>query len=75
MLKISPRSQVVGEILLPTRNVTCTQFVGTELFITSAEDTDGDDKSKEFGGGLFRVDVGVEGLEPFPFKAGPHNKK
>lgn len=62
VIKISPAGKLVGEISLPTNNITCPQFAGTELFITTASDEDGEGSSKEFGGGLFRVDVGVEGL-------------
>ncbi len=70
VLKISPAGKVVGEIRLPTKNITCPEFVGTQLFITTAADEDGagGPKSKEFGGGLYRVDVGARGLEPFRFK-------
>jgi hypothetical protein len=68
VVKISPDGQIIGEVLLPTRNVTCTQFVGTQLFVTSGEDTDGDGESRNYGGGLFCVDVGVEGLQPFCFQ-------
>ncbi|ERT01522.1 hypothetical protein HMPREF1624_02773 [Sporothrix schenckii ATCC 58251] len=71
VLKISPKDgSVIGEIRLPTNNITCTQFVGTELYITTAadEDAEGGETSKKYGGGLFRVDVGVEGLPLFKFK-------
>ncbi|KAL6866920.1 hypothetical protein J3F83DRAFT_739299 [Trichoderma novae-zelandiae] len=70
VLKIDPRGRVIGRIALPTRNITCVQFVGTELVITSAadEDADADETSKRFGGALFRVDVGTTGLELFKFK-------
>jgi sugar lactone lactonase YvrE len=69
VLKISPDGKVVGQVSLPTRNITCVQFVGTELIITSAADEDGEDKtSREYGGAVFRVDVGTTGLEPFKFK-------
>jgi sugar lactone lactonase YvrE len=68
VLKISPEGKVVGKVELPTRNVTCTEFVGTELFITTANDDEGEGESKEYGGGLFRVDVGARGQEVFKFK-------
>ncbi|KAI1464689.1 regucalcin [Daldinia caldariorum] len=70
VLKISPEGKLVGEVRLPTRNVTCTQFVGTELFITTAgmEEGEGMPEEVRLSGALFRVDVGVKGLEPFPFK-------
>lgn len=71
VLKISPQGQLVGEVRLPTRNITCTQFVGTELFCTTASmdpSDEGDDRARELGGAVFRVDVGVRGLDPFEFK-------
>ncbi|KAI0603453.1 regucalcin [Biscogniauxia sp. FL1348] len=72
VLKISPAGEVVGRVSLPTRNVTCVQFVGTELFITTAgmEEGEGTDREVELSGAVFRVDVGVRGLEPFAFKMG-----
>jgi sugar lactone lactonase YvrE len=68
VLKISAEGKLVGQVRLPTRNATCVEFVGTELFVTTAADEDGKGESEEFGGGLFRVDVGVRGLEPVAFK-------
>ncbi|OAA53829.1 calcium homeostasis protein [Niveomyces insectorum RCEF 264] len=71
VLKISPTDgRVVGEVRLPTKNITCVQFVGTELFITTAADEAAADgsPSKELGGALFRVDVGVKGLPLYKFK-------
>ncbi|KAI0166422.1 hypothetical protein GGR57DRAFT_25647 [Xylariaceae sp. FL1272] len=70
VLKISPAGELVGQINLPTQNITCTQFVGTELFITTAAMDNGDssDRAVELGGALFKVDVGVTGLDPFKFK-------
>ncbi|KAI1777908.1 hypothetical protein F4818DRAFT_439227 [Hypoxylon cercidicola] len=70
VLKISPAGRLLGEIRLPTKCITCPQFVGTELFITSAglEDGEGTDEEVELSGALFRVDVGVRGLDPYLFK-------
>lgn len=68
VLKISPEGTVVGRVAVPTQNVTCVQFAGTELFITTAADEDGEGASREYGGAVFRVDVGVEGLDLFKFK-------
>lgn len=68
--KISPEGKLIGRVNLPTRNITCCEFVGTELFITTANDDEGEGKSKELGGAVFRVDVGTTGLEPFKFKLG-----
>lgn len=69
VLKINPEGKVIGSIILPTKNISCVQFVGTELVITSAADEDGDDAtSKKYGGAVFKVDVGTTGLELFKFK-------
>ena len=70
VLKLSPEGRLVGQIKLPTRNITCCEFVGTELFITTAADdeAEGGEESKKFGGGLFRVDVGTTGLAHYKFK-------
>ncbi|KAI6780132.1 putative sugar lactone lactonase-like protein [Emericellopsis cladophorae] len=69
VLKISPQGKLVGQVILPTRNITCVQFAGTELVITTASDDSGDDqKSKTYGGAVFKVDVNVEGLDLFDFK-------
>ncbi|KAL2827441.1 hypothetical protein BDW59DRAFT_144291 [Aspergillus cavernicola] len=64
VIRISPEGKVIGEISLPTRNITCPAFVGTELFITTAKDDTNDDQFPEsirYGGHLYRVDVGVQG--------------
>ena len=68
VLKISPQGELVGEVLLPTRNITCVQFVGTELVITTAENDGGEGRSRELGGAVFRVDVGTTGLDLFKYK-------
>ncbi|KAL1901283.1 rRNA-processing protein cgr1 [Ceratocystis pirilliformis] len=69
VLKIAPNGEVVGEVCLPTLNVTCVQFVGSKLFITTAADEDsGDEKSIEFGGAVFMVEVGAQGLNPFEYR-------
>ncbi|KAI0389514.1 hypothetical protein F5Y17DRAFT_121172 [Xylariaceae sp. FL0594] len=72
VLKISPEGELVGQVNLPTRNVTCTQFIGTELYITTAKMEDGEGTPEEvrLSGAVFKVDVGVRGLEPFKFKLG-----
>ncbi|KAL2216747.1 regucalcin like protein [Thermoascus aurantiacus ATCC 26904] len=63
VLRISPEGKVIGEISLPTRNVTCAEFVGTELFITTAKDEEADKfpTSARYSGKLFKVDVGIRG--------------
>ncbi|KAI9833894.1 MAG: hypothetical protein M1819_003403 [Sarea resinae] len=63
VLRISPEGKVVGEILLPTRCISCPGFAGDELFITSAaeEEPDKYPESKRYAGSLFRCKVGVRG--------------
>ncbi|KAL4887953.1 hypothetical protein BDV59DRAFT_151162 [Aspergillus ambiguus] len=64
VIRISPEGAVIGEVSLPTRNATCPAFVGTELFITTANDDTNDERFPEsirYGGHLYRVDVGVRG--------------
>lgn len=68
VLRISPEGKVIGRVNLPTKNITCVQFVGTELVITTAANDVGKGPSKEYGGAVFRVDVGVEGLPLFKYK-------
>lgn len=70
VLKISPEGKLVGQINMPTKNITCCEFVGTELYITTANDDEGEGRSKELGGALFKVDVGTTGLQAFKFKIG-----
>jgi sugar lactone lactonase YvrE len=70
VLRINPAGEVTGRIRLPTRGVTCVQFVGEELFITTAEDEIGSSESEsvKLGGAVFRVHVGVRGVDLFKFK-------
>lgn len=68
VLKISPEGKLIGQINMPTKNITCCEFVGTELYITTANDDEGEGRSKDLGGALFKIDVGTAGLKPFKFK-------
>lgn len=70
VLKISPGGKLIGQINMPTKNITCCEFVGTDLYITTANDDGGEGESKELGGALFKVNVGTTGLKPFKFKIG-----
>lgn len=62
--------KIVGEISLPTRYVTCPTFIGNELWITSAveEDPEKHPESARYGGGLFKIDVGIGGFPRHKFK-------
>ncbi|KAF4467130.1 calcium homeostasis Regucalcin [Fusarium albosuccineum] len=68
VVRIDPTGKVVGEVRVPTRNTTCVQFMGTELVITTAEDEEGSETSREYGGAVFKVDVGIRGLGLHEFK-------
>ncbi|KAF4981338.1 hypothetical protein FZEAL_2823 [Fusarium zealandicum] len=69
VVRIDPAtSKVVGEVRVPTKNATCVQFIGTELAITTAEDDEGEGASREYGGAVFKVDVGIRGLDLHEFK-------
>ncbi|KAK3117666.1 rRNA-processing protein cgr1 [Teratosphaeriaceae sp. CCFEE 6253] len=70
VVRVNTEGEIVAEIELPTRCVTCPGFVGTELFITSAEEQDPEKYawSVKHQGGLFRVDVGVRGCPLNKFK-------
>ncbi|RAH74150.1 SMP-30/gluconolactonase/LRE family protein [Aspergillus aculeatinus CBS 121060] len=71
IIRISPEGKVIGEVILPTRNITCPTFVGTELFITTAKDDVNDEQlpnSIRYGGRLYRVDVGIRGKPKNQFR-------
>ncbi|KAL3420981.1 calcium homeostasis protein [Phlyctema vagabunda] len=69
VLKINQQGQLVGQINLPTNNITCPTFAGTELWITTAAEED-QSKTESFknGGGLFKIDVGVRGSKIHKFR-------
>lgn len=70
VVRISPEGKVIGEILLPTRMISCPGFVNEDLFITSAEEEDPDQfpDSVQYAGSLFKVNVGVAGMSLHKFK-------
>lgn len=70
VLRVSPRGEIIGEIILPTRMTTCPGFVHENVFITSAEEEDPEKfpDSVKLAGSLFRVAVGVAGLPLHKFK-------
>lgn len=67
VIRISTQGEITGVIHLPTRNITCPTFVGTELFITSAKEAEPDKypESAKFAGNLFKVDVGIKGMPKY----------
>ncbi|KAK0623410.1 hypothetical protein B0T14DRAFT_428495 [Immersiella caudata] len=69
VLKIDGKTgRLLGQVNLPTRNITCCEFVGRELFVTCADDEEGEGESRRFGGALWRIEVGVEGLKKHEFR-------
>lgn len=52
------------------QNITCTEFAGTELFITTAsmEEDEGTAEEIAHSGALYKVDVGVQGLPHYKFR-------
>lgn len=77
VMKISPEGKVLGQVTLPTRNVSCCAFAGTTLWITTAEEDDpeANPKSAKYGGALYKIDVGVEGAPKNRFKLDDSVKK
>ncbi|KAI9700922.1 MAG: hypothetical protein M1820_006683 [Bogoriella megaspora] len=73
VFRVSPDAKVVAEIKLPTRCVTCPCFVGEDLYITSAaeEEPDKYPESTKLAGSLFKVTVGVKGVQRNKFKFAP----
>lgn len=73
MIRLSPEGELIGEIILPAYKPTCPVFVGTEMFIVTAateEVVEG-----RWDGAVFRVDVGVEGVEMGKFAGGEALRK
>ena len=69
VIKISPQGKVIGEVLYPTRCITCPVFIGTELWVTTASEGDAKEvESAKYGGAVFKVDVGVTGVKEFKFR-------
>ena len=72
VLRINSQGEVTAEIKLPTQQPTCPCFVGEELLITSAGGNAGEGGKPvdENAGSVFKINVGVRGLERFKFKGG-----
>lgn len=70
VVRVNPQGEVVAEVEVPTRCVTCPELCGTSLFITSAAEEDPEKYpwSTKYQGALFEVDVGVRGLPRNKFK-------
>ena len=70
VFRVNPQGQVIAEIELPTRCVTCPAFCGTKLFITSMQEVAPGEhpESTKLQGALFCIDVGVKGSPLNKFK-------
>lgn len=70
VLKVSSEGKVVGVIEMPTRMISCPGFAGEDLFVTSAEEEEPEKypDSIEYGGSLFRVNVGITGMPLHRFR-------
>ncbi|KAL5351686.1 rRNA-processing protein cgr1 [Pseudogymnoascus australis] len=79
VLRISPEGKTVGEIILPTRNVTCCAFAGEDLWITTASESAENAKtypeSARNGGALYKINVGITGVEKHKFKLTEETRK
>lgn len=77
VMKLSPEGKFLGQINLPTRNISCCTFAGTTLWITTAEEDDPEKnpQSAKYGGALYKVDVGVAGVPKNKFKLDESVKK
>ncbi|KAL2844100.1 calcium homeostasis protein Regucalcin [Aspergillus pseudoustus] len=67
VIRISPSGQHIGTIELPAPCISAVVFMGTELAITSASNRE--KVPTEYGGNLFRIDVGVRGRQRYKFKS------
>ncbi|KAF7193395.1 putative sugar lactone lactonase YvrE [Pseudocercospora fuligena] len=63
VVRVSPQGEVVAEVEVPTRCVTCPELCGTKLFITTAAEEEPEKYpwSTKYQGALFMIDVGVKG--------------
>lgn len=70
VFRVDPQGQVVAEVELPTRCVTCPTLCGTELFITTMGETEPEKhpESLKYQGAVFKVEVGVRGQPLNKFK-------
>ncbi|THY93972.1 hypothetical protein D6C93_05476 [Aureobasidium pullulans] len=70
VVRVSPAGDIVAEITLPTRCVTCPGICGEDLYITSAaeEDPDKYPESAKLQGATFKVPIGVTAAPINEFK-------
>lgn len=70
VVRVDTAGQVIAEIDLPTRCVSCPGICGEDLFITSAEEEEPEryPESVRFQGAVFKVSIGVKGAPLNEFK-------
>ncbi|TKX21034.1 hypothetical protein C1H76_6574 [Elsinoe australis] len=70
VVRVNTAGKILAEITLPTRCVTCPAIAGEDLFITCAEEEEGDKypESVKNQGALFKIHIGVKGAPLNAFK-------
>lgn len=70
VVRVNPEGQVIAQVEVPTRCVTCPAIAGTELFITSAAEEEPEKYpwSTKYQGAVFKIDIGVRGWPLNKFK-------
>jgi len=63
VVRVNPQGEIIAEIELPTRCVTCPGICGEDLYITSSEDEEPEKypESAKLQGATFKVHIGVKG--------------
>ncbi|KUL82699.1 hypothetical protein ZTR_09442 [Talaromyces verruculosus] len=70
IIRVNPKGEITGEILFPTRFVTCPEFVGSELMVMTAMEQEPykNPESARWGGKVYKVDVGIQGKSRNAFR-------
>lgn len=70
VVRVNPKGEIIAEIELPTRCVTCPGICGESLYITTAADEEPEKypESTKLQGATFKVDIGVKGCPLNKFK-------
>ena len=70
VVRVTPEGEIVAEIELPTRCVTCPAICNEDLYITSAEEEEPDKfpESTKLQGAVFKVHIGVTAAPINEFK-------
>lgn len=70
VVRVSPEGEIVAEIHLPARCVTCPGICGEDLYVTSAEEEEPEKhpESTKLQGAVFRIPIGIRGGELSDFR-------